>query len=703
MGAVKNISRAQSHGGLLLLRQTQKLRDLHAEALLEFDEIQKASHDVRSECLQDRRFCAVPGAQWEGSLGDQFENKPRFEFNKTHLAVIRIVNEYRNNRITVDFQSRDGSSDDTMADACDGLYRADERSCSANEAYDNAFEEAAQGGIGAWRVRACYEDEDDDENERQRVRMEPIFDADTTVFFDQGAKRQDKSDSKRCWVLIPYSRRAYKDEFDEDPADWPKSHSGQSFDWASGDLVWVCEHYRIEETTELVRYYRGLDPDAPEMRVSESEFEADPAFEGELQAQGFRLVREKRVKRKQCRKYLLSGSRILKDCGLIAGGNIPIVITFGKRWVVDGVERCMGHVRLAKDAQRLENLLMSWLAEMATRFDIEKPIVTPEQIAGHALMWAEDNVRKFPYLLLNPVTDENGNRQPAGPIAYTKAPNVPPAMAALAQMATQALQDLLGNAQAGEQLQPNLSGKAVELIQNRLDMQVFIYMSNFAKAMKRCGEIWLAMMKEIVVERERKMKALDQNGVASTVVLNQPAYDKETGAEFLKNDVTKATFEVDVDVGPSSSSRRAATVRALTGVMQFVQDPETVQVVTSLLMLNIEGEGMGDVNEHFRRKMVRAGVVKPTEDEERQMAEEQANQQPDPQAQYLLAAAEQASADAATKRAKTVETIASADLKRAQTAKTYAEAEGEANTQQLASTMALRDLLEPRGPSNQQL
>ena len=101
--------------------------------------------------------------------------------------------------------------------------------------------------------------------------------------------------------------------------------------------------------------------------------------------------------------------------------------------------------------------------------------------------------------------------------------------------------------------------------------------------------------------------------------------------------------------------------------------------------------------------MVRAGVVKPTEDEERQMSEEQANQQPDPQTQYLLAAAEQASADAATKRAKTVETIASADLKRAQTAKTYAEAEGEANTQQLASTMALRDLLEPRGPSNQQL
>jgi hypothetical protein len=95
----------------------------------------------------------------------------------------------------------------------------------------------------------------------------------------------------------------------------------------------------------------------------------------------------------------------------------------------------MGHVRLAKDAQRLENMLMSWLAEMAARFDIEKPILTPEQIAGHAAMWAEDNIKKYPYLLANALLDTAGNPIPGSnaPAAYTKAPNIPPAMAALAQ------------------------------------------------------------------------------------------------------------------------------------------------------------------------------------------------------------------------------------------------------------------------------
>src|SRR3954471_16699174 len=96
-------------------KSAEQLAEIHAEALEEFNDIQTAERDERLQCLQDRRFYLITGAQWEGPLGEQFENKPRFEFNKTHLAVIRIINEYRNNRITVDFTPKDGSTDE-MAD-----------------------------------------------------------------------------------------------------------------------------------------------------------------------------------------------------------------------------------------------------------------------------------------------------------------------------------------------------------------------------------------------------------------------------------------------------------------------------------------------------------------------------------------------------------------------------------------------------------
>src|SRR5512136_222816 len=134
----------------------ERLQKVHAEALVRFDRIQAAVKDERKQCLDDRRFYSIPGAQWEGDLGEQFANKPKIEVNKVHLAVMRVINEYRNNRITVDFVPRSGVKDDELADACDGMFRADEIDSGAEEAYDNAFEEGAGGGFGSFRLRAVY-------------------------------------------------------------------------------------------------------------------------------------------------------------------------------------------------------------------------------------------------------------------------------------------------------------------------------------------------------------------------------------------------------------------------------------------------------------------------------------------------------------------------------------------------------------------
>lgn len=660
----------------MTISKEERLAKVHTEAITEFNKVQSAMRDERLQCLQDRRFYSIAGAQWEGPLGDQFENKPRYEFNDVHLAVIRVINEYRNNRISVAFQPKDGTEADDFATIVAGLYRADEKRCTAEEAYDNALEEAVGGGFGAWRVRAIYEnDEEDDEDVEeedrpQSVCIEPIFDADSCVWFDLGARRQDKADAQRCWVLTPHTHEAYKEEFEDDPASWPRIVHQNQFDWCTPQFVWVAEYYCVELKTETLRYFRGLD--GQDMKVMQSELDDDPDMLEELQATGFREMRQRKVKRRRVHKYLMSGSKILEDCGLIAGKYIPIIPVFGKRWVVDGIERCMGHVRLAKDAQRLKNTLLSWLAEMSMRFDMEKPIFTPEQIAGHANIWARDNIDKFPFLLANSLLDANGVPIPgsAMPQGYTKAPNIPPAMAALAQIAQQALQDLLGNQQAGEQLQPNMSGKAVELIQQRLDMQVFIYMSNLAKAMKRCGEVWLSMKKELTHEASRRMKTVAQDDKPGSAVVNQPAIGDQ-GEQITRNDMARADLEVNVDVGPSSTSRRAATVRAVTGMMSLpgVQDPQTTQVLTAFAMMNMEGEGIEDIRNYFRRQLLSMGAVKPTPEEAKAMAAakaQQGQQPPDPQSQYLLAAADESAAKAAKARADTVETIASASLKDAQ-------------------------------------
>jgi hypothetical protein len=542
----------------------------------------------------------------------------------------------------------------------------------ANEAYDNAFEEAVGGGIGAFRLRTVYEDDEDEDNDRQRIMFEPIFDADSSVFFDLNSKRQDKSDALFCFVVNSMTYDSYKETYNDDPTDWPKIIHQYEFDWATPDVVFVAEYFKVEEVAETIRIFRSID--GTEEKYRQDDFKNDETLEETLIAIGSQEVRQRKIKRKRVRKYIMSGGKVLEDAGYIAGNCIPVVPVYGKRWFVDNIERCMGHVRLAKDAQRLKNMQLSKLGEISALSSVEKPILTPEQVAGHQIMWADDNLKNYPYLLVNPITGADGSTQVQGPLAYTRSAQIPPAMAALLQITESDMKEILGASSQGEQIVSNISGKAVEMIQTRLDMQTFIYMSNFAKGMKRSGEIWLSMARDIYVEEGRKMKVIGRTEEVSTVELMRPKVS-ETGEVIMENDLSRAKFDVNVDVGPSSSSKRAATVRALTGMMAITDDPQTKQVLQAMAMMNMEGEGIGEVRDFFRKQLLRLGVVKPTEQEAEMLAQEQdmQGQQQDPNAIFLQAAAEEATAKAAQARASVIKTVADAGLAKAKTAETLAK------------------------------
>ncbi|HUW49284.1 MAG TPA: portal protein, partial [Patescibacteria group bacterium] len=586
------------------------------------------------------------------------------------LSVIRVINEYRSNRITVDFIPKDGSPKDELAELCDGLFRADEQDSCAEEAYDNSFEEAVGGGFGAFRLRAEYEDEDDDDNDKQRIRIEPIFDADSSVFFDLNAKRQDKSDAKHCFVIESMTPDEFEKEWGEEPiSNVPKEVSSVEYDWYTPDLVYIAEYYCVEK--RKVRVFEYITIDGQEERYDEEDFENDPGLKNYLKSVGANANGSKIVKRQQVHKYIICGNSILEDCGYLAGKYIPIIPVYGKRWFVDNIERCMGHVRLAKDAQRLKNMQLSKLAEISAMSPTKKPIFTPEQIAGHVLMWSEDSVKNYPYLLVNPITDANGTPMPSGPVSYVEPPDIPQALAAMLVQTDTDIKELLGSQQEGEELMSNVSGRAVELVQNRKDMQSYIYTSNFAKSIRRTGEVWIQMAKELYVEKDRSMKVINKTDEPANIKLMQPMANKEEGGTFVANDLSRAALDVTVTVGPSSVSRRASTVQTLIGMMQMApNDPETTKVLMGMAILNMEGEGIKDVREYFRNQLVQMGVIEPTEEEAQAMA---ANQEPSAQDKALEAMAEEATANAEKARVEIIETLADTEKTSAETELTKAK------------------------------
>ncbi len=640
------------------------LKKIHEESLLEFAKIESSSRGERDQALEDRRFYSIAGAQWEGDLEKQFENKPRFEFNKVHLSIIRIINEWRSNKISVDFSSNVGA--DELADTLDGLYRADMENSGADEALDNAFEEGVGGGIGAWRLRAKYEDEYDDEDENQRIFFEPIYDADSCVYFDLGAKRQDKSDAKSCYILTAIPIDQYIEEYGDDLASWPKAVEKTEFDWYTTDVVYIAEKYKVESVPHTVFIFKDIEGN--EKRYTDEDFNNDPMLGERLEATGAKQVRKKTVKRQKIHKFIMNGNEILEDAGYIAGTEIPIVPVYGKRWFIDNVERSMGHVRLSKDAQRLLNMLLSKLGEIVSLSPLEKPILTPEQVLGHEDMWSEDNIKDFPYLLINTITDKDGNEVATGPIGYTKAPEVPAPLAAMISLTQDDIKELLGNQQAGEEVVANLSGRALELIQSRLDMQVYIYMSNMAKSIKRSGHIWLGMARELYAEDGRKMEVIGKQDEQSTIVIKKPI-ETEGGIKY-ENDIKNAKAKITVGVGPSSNSQRSATLRELSGMLQLVKDPELIKVLSSMMVANMEGEGITESKEYFRKILLRMGAAKPTEAEAKMLEKEAADQKPDANQEFLMASAANELARAEKAKADTLKSIAQIDQVKAETMET---------------------------------
>ena len=651
-----------------------KLIAIYDTARKQFDSMYTLDfYTEREQAIEDRLFCSVPGAQWMGAWGRQFENKPKIEVNKVSMAVQRGINEYRNNRITVNFISKEGVEDDPEAQTCNMLYRADEQDSSAQEAYDNAFEEAFTGGFGAFRYTTEEVDEFDDENDEQRIRIEPIYDADSSVYFDSNAKKYDKSDAKYVFVVTAWTREAYEEEFNDDVSSWPKTQP-LAFDWYTPDVVNVAEYYLLETKNDTVYTFENFIT-KDEVKYRQSEFDNDETLRDKIET-SHSLVKEKNVKRSVVHKYIMNGSKILEDCGLVPGRHLPIVPVYGKRWYINNTERYKGIVRDCKDAQRLYNMQISLLAENSTYSPISIPIFTPEQIAGHENAWNNMNVDKPAYGQINSITNADGSEQPMGPVGYTKTPEIPQSTAALLQGTSADIREILGNPENGEKIQPNTSGKAIELVQDAIGHQFFIYIDNFGKSLKRGGEIWQGMAPEIYVEKGRKMKGVGTQGEMSTIELSKPKLNKETGAITYDNEISKTTFDVAVDVGPSSSSKRDKTIRNLTALMQYATDPETLEVLTSLIMMNMEGEGVSEVNEFYRDKMIKKGVTTPTEEERKELdaaAEAQANQEPDAQTKFLESAAQKEEAEAAEARVGTIKTMKEADKVEADTVKVQAE------------------------------
>lgn len=628
------------------------LRDIHAEALQRFDDASEGQLEIRAHALTCRRFISVPGAMWEGPWGDQFENSIKVEIDKLSKGVDKIVQDYRDNRIVPDFRPGDDEAVQDTADTLDGIHRADSHAFSAQQARDNAFEEAASGGFGAYRLANVYADPYDKDSDEQRINPGlTIVDADQRVFFDPNAKLYDKSDARYAFVLTAVARKAFEKEYPDAAIDWQSPQLHFNYDWFTNDVVIKAEYYVVDERPEKLHVFKH-PLGTQEQRWWDSEIE--PAEIEELRSAGWQQETRKRV-RCRVRKYVMNGAQVLDDCGYIAGTCIPIVPVYGKRWFVDNVERFRGFVSKRMDAARIYNAKVSKLTEIDSLSPREKPIFAASQMPPKLQrLWAEQDHERYNYALVEPLLDPaTGQIVSAGPIGKVEPPQLQPVTALLLQIAKADLEE--ESEDDAQKIVSNTSAEAMDIAATRIDAKSGIYLDNMRQSVQREGEIYLSMCGEVYFEPGRVLETMTGDDGYGTAKLHEP-YVTSTGAFGIRNDFAKGKYKVIVEVTEATATRKEKTVKSSLATAQIAmaaQDVELAQASVITAVMNQEGEGMDDLRRFARRRALALGLVEPNDEEKAAMAQQAqaAAQQPDPQAQYLSAKSDEAHASALLKMA----------------------------------------------------
>ncbi|EBA1889434.1 portal protein [Salmonella enterica] len=635
----------------------ETLEKKHERIMLRFDRAYTPQQDVREKCIEATRFARVPGGQWEGAtaagtkLDDRFEKYPKFEINKVATELNRIIAEYRNNRITVKFRPGDKEASEELANKLNGLFRADYEETDGGEACDNAFDDAATGGFGCFRLTSMLVNEYDPMDERQRIAIEPVYDPSRSVWFDPDAKKYDKSDALWAFCMYSLSPEKYEAEYGKTP---PASldvttMTSWEYDWFEPEVVYIAKYYEVRKESVDVISYR--QPITGEIATYDSDQIED--IEDELALAGFQEVARRSVKRRRVYVSVVDGQNFLEKPRRIPGEHIPLIPVYGKRWFIDDIERVEGHIAKAMDPQRLYNLQVSMLADSAAQDPGQVPIFDPEQVRGLEKHWEDRGKKRPAFLVARAPRDKAGNPiGPAAPGSFTPAPQLSPAIATMLQLTSADIQEVTGSSQAMQQMPSNIAQETVNNLMNRADMASFIYLDNMAKSLKRAGEVWLSMARE-VYGSEREVRVVNEDGTDDIALMNAQVVDRQTGRVVALNDLSTGRYDVTVDVGPSYTARRDATVSVLTNVLSTMLPNDPMRpAIQGIILDNIDGEGLDDFKEYNRNQLLTSGIVKPRNEKEQQIvmqAQQAAANQQNPE--MVLAQAQMVAAQAEAQKA----------------------------------------------------
>lgn len=550
-----------------LARQTcQNIR----EDIRKWDDYWRFNIDQYHEVTQ-----FVMGDQWREDEARVFETykKIPLTFNKLAPLLNHLLGEQRQNTPALQVNPSESVPEKT-AEVRTALIKDISLNSDSKIVYQNAFEQAAIGGFGAFFILNDYENEFDF---NQEISIKLIKDP-TRCFWDISAEDICKVDGMYSGFRTRISRKKFKSmhgrDLERQIGSEGNDETTQGF-WDDDQITIIDYFSRKYDKVKLSQLSNGMVIEGKDIE----QLEKIKIDEHELllwEGEPVTIVQERTAYRYKVKHKKIAGDYVLESSDFPSQSLPVIFVDQHSYYDKHGKQVCRPIVKDARDAQRLINFLGTQGAYLIKIARNDQFLVSKENVRSPDTrqIWTDPAVVQGGLIY-----DESpsGNRP-----EQLRPPEISQSLMAMYERAERDIHTCLGmyDTQLGDQGN-EVSGTAIDARTKRGSYNNFVTFDALNRAIACAGQIIDEMIPK-VYDNERQMMLYMPDSGMQKVNLNSP--QDEYGMN-MENNMTEGRYKIRLVPGPSYEGQKMEGLEALQMVLK--NDPSLFKLVADMYAENL--------------------------------------------------------------------------------------------------------------------
>ena len=571
--------------------------------------------DNRERAREAEHFVYKRDGQWQPDMILRMGKRVRMTFDKCGPKVDQIAGVIDQSDFDIKVRPAGGDSTVDTAKIFDGIVRNIETISNAQHHYSTAGRQCVVGGISGIMLAQEYAGPYSFE---QDLLIKPVHNFLDRVFYDQGGSTQTMEDANHVFMLTDMCKKEYKKKYPEGSCVSVSKYQGMYVDtyYYKKDAVTVGQiWYKVEDEIELVQY--------TDQEKGYEVYEVNEDFEkivDELEEQGKKEIgrRTRKITRVYTRQF--DGKEFLNEPQLTVWDNLPIIPCFGNFAVSEGKVIYSGIIERMMDPQRQLNFIKSRETEDIANTPAGFMQATIKQVQAHRKEYENMNTdgrRVRPY---------TPDPEAPTPPAWVAPTAVNPQIIQASEDARTAIDEAAGIYGVGQgQIDGSpMSGVAIQTLQGKADNATYKFFKSVEIMVNQAAKLLVSAIPN-VYDNKRTVRLIGQGGNESMEKINDEVFDDETGEIVTVNDLSKGTYDVTCDAGPSFKNKQQETVKALTELLAV--NPGLMDVAGDILLKSLSAPDMDLVSERIRAQQLKTDLIPQSQLTKEEMQQKQAELQ----------------------------------------------------------------------------